>query len=47
MNAVDTNVLIYARDPRNPAKQAIAKVGECPEFCVNGHRYKLGILSSY
>ncbi len=24
MNAVDTNVLIYARDPRDPAKQAIA-----------------------
>ncbi len=24
MNAVDTNVLIYARDPRDPAKQAAA-----------------------
>jgi predicted nucleic acid-binding protein len=24
MNAVDTNILIYARDPRDPAKQAIA-----------------------
>ncbi len=24
MNAVDTNVLIYAHDPRDPAKQAIA-----------------------
>ena len=24
MNAVDTNVLIYARDPRDPVKQAIA-----------------------
>ena len=24
MNAVDTNVLIYARDPRDPRKQAIA-----------------------
>lgn len=25
MNAVDTNVLIYAADPRDPAKQAIAE----------------------
>lgn len=24
MNAVDTNVLIYARDPRDPAKQVVA-----------------------
>lgn len=24
MNAVDTNVLIYVRDPRDPAKQAVA-----------------------
>ena len=24
MNAVDTNILIYARDPRDPAKQTIA-----------------------
>ena len=24
MNAVDTNVLIYARDPRDPRKQAVA-----------------------
>jgi predicted nucleic acid-binding protein len=24
MNAVDTNILIYAHDPRDPAKQAIA-----------------------
>lgn len=24
MNAVDTNVLIYARDPRDPHKQAVA-----------------------
>jgi predicted nucleic acid-binding protein len=24
MNAVDTNVLIYAQDPRDPRKQAIA-----------------------
>ncbi len=24
MNAVDTNILIYVNDPRNPAKQAIA-----------------------
>jgi len=24
MNAVDTNILIYARDPRDPAKQAVA-----------------------
>lgn len=24
MNAVDTNILIYARDPRDPAKQATA-----------------------
>ena len=24
MNAVDTNVLVYVHDPRNPAKQAIA-----------------------
>lgn len=24
MNAVDTNVLLYAHDPRNPAKQAVA-----------------------
>ena len=24
MNAVDTNVLIYARDPRDPMKQAVA-----------------------
>lgn len=26
MNAVDTSVLIYARDPRDPAKQAAANV---------------------
>lgn len=25
MNAVDTNILIYARDPRDPAKQAAAE----------------------
>lgn len=24
MNAVDTNILVYAHDPRDPAKQAIA-----------------------
>jgi predicted nucleic acid-binding protein len=24
MNAVDTNILLYTHDPRNPAKQAIA-----------------------
>jgi predicted nucleic acid-binding protein len=24
MNAVDTNILIYARDPRDPVKQAVA-----------------------
>lgn len=24
MNAVDTNILIYARDPRDPAKQLVA-----------------------
>lgn len=24
MNAVDTNILIYARDPRDPTKQALA-----------------------
>ncbi len=24
MNAVDTNILVYARDPRDPAKQATA-----------------------
>lgn len=24
MNAVDTNILIYARDPRDPRKQAVA-----------------------
>jgi hypothetical protein len=24
MNAVDTNVLIYSHDPRDPAKQAVA-----------------------
>lgn len=24
MNAVDTNVLIYSRDPRDPSKQAVA-----------------------
>jgi hypothetical protein len=23
MNAVDTNILIYARDPRDPTKQAL------------------------
>src|ERR1044071_7122351 len=26
MNAVDTNVIIYAHDPRNPAKRSIAEV---------------------
>jgi predicted nucleic acid-binding protein len=25
MNAVDTNVLLYVHDPRDPAKQAVAK----------------------
>lgn len=25
MNAVDTNILIYARDPRDPIKQATAE----------------------
>ena len=24
MNAVDTNILLYARDPRNPSKQVAA-----------------------
>ena len=35
MNAVDTNVLIYARDPRDPVKQAVAyKLISSFEDCV-------------